>query len=84
MKLEGQLDQATAMVKELEVRATGLVYRLHVLIYLLIVGNNVHVCMCTITIQDQLVEARSEKDQEGITVVGRRLSDTAIIKGMYM
>ena len=47
------------------------------------VGINVR-GITLVSLQDQLVEARSVKDQEGINVVGRRLSDTAIIKGMYM
>lgn len=31
--------------------------------------------------QEQLVDARDVKDLEGINIVGRKLSDTAIIKG---
>ena len=35
------------------------------------------------TLQEQLHEARHVKEIEGIKILGRRMSDTAIIKGEY-
>ena len=34
--------------------------------------------------QKQLREAKSEQELEGINVIGRRMSDTAIIKGEHV